>query len=87
MDFDISATMERLSDIAHHNDWLDGLCIRIRQELGTDMRDSRKKKASLCLVLYIFSFSSFLHVTCTLQERLVYSPWKAWVFVTIETLN
>lgn len=46
--------MERLSDIAHHNDWLDGLCIRIRQELGADMRESRKKG------IFVFGFVYFL---------------------------
>lgn len=67
--------MGRLSDIAHRNDWLDGLCIRIRQELATDMRD--KKKGSFMFSLYIFSFSSFLYVTGMLQGRFVYSPLRA----------
>ncbi|EHK48584.1 hypothetical protein TRIATDRAFT_298029 [Trichoderma atroviride IMI 206040] len=69
-------------DIAHHNDWLDGLCIRIRQELGTDMRETRRKG------IFVFGFVYFLHslplFTCcryVARETCVYSPLKTLVLL------
>jgi hypothetical protein len=52
--------MECLSDTAHRNDWLDGFRIRIRQELGTEMKETRKRGIFVFGFVYLLQSLPFL---------------------------